>query len=100
MFTHLKEKGFYYDVNSLYPTAMCNSMPVGMPKLVNLTVKEFLYTDFYGFIEATVTAPVNEYIGLLPIKIKGRLVCPGGRFNGLFFSDPFTGIGSLERERS
>lgn len=66
---------------------MCNSMPVGMPKLVNLTVKEFLDTDFYGFVEATVTAPVNEYIGLLPIKIKGRLVCPGGRFNGLFFSE-------------
>lgn len=84
---HLVGKGFYYDVNSLYPTAMCNSMPVGMPQLVNLTVKEFLDTDFYGFIEATVIAPLDEYIGLLPIKIKGRLVCPGGRFIGLFFSE-------------
>jgi hypothetical protein len=62
-------------------------MPVGMPKLVSLTVKEFLEGGFYGFIEATVTAPVNEYIGLLPIKVKGRLVCPGGRFDGLFFSE-------------
>lgn len=42
-----------------------------------MTVKEFLDTDFYGFIEATVIAPDNEYIGLLPIKLNGKLICPG-----------------------
>nr|YP_009228201.1 plasmid related DNA polymerase [Rhizophagus fasciculatus]AJK91332.1 plasmid related DNA polymerase [Rhizophagus fasciculatus] len=69
---HLKGVGYYYDVNSLYPTAMCKPMPVGLPKLVTLTVEEFLGTDFYGFIEATVIAPENEYIGLLPIKLNGN----------------------------
>lgn len=39
------QKGYYYDVNSLYPTAMCQ--------------------------------PKNEYIGLLPVKWQGKLVCPG-----------------------
>jgi hypothetical protein len=78
---HLKGQGFYYDVNSLYPTAMCKPMPVGKPLLVQLTVEAFLETDFFGFLEATVRAPDNEYIGLLPIKIKGRLICPGGVFS-------------------
>ncbi|CAG8582384.1 14598_t:CDS:1, partial [Rhizophagus irregularis] len=32
-------------------------------------------------------APANEYIGLLPIKLQGRLICPGGTFSGLFFSE-------------
>lgn len=44
--------------------------------------------EFLGFVQATVRAPANEYIGLLPIKLKGRLICPGGTFKGFFFSDP------------
>ncbi|POG53951.1 DNA polymerase B [Rhizophagus irregularis DAOM 181602=DAOM 197198] len=85
---HLIGKGYYYDVNSLYPTAMCKSMPVGMPQLVEfLTKEEFLKGEFFGFLEATVRAPANEYIGLLPIKLQGRLICPGGTFSGLFFSE-------------
>ncbi|RGB22369.1 hypothetical protein C1646_776184 [Rhizophagus diaphanus] len=66
----------------LYPTAMSKPMPVGMPILIfNLTVAQFLEGNFYGFLEATVTAPANEYIGLLPIKYQGRLICPGGTFS-------------------
>jgi DNA polymerase elongation subunit (family B) len=84
---HLEGVGYYYDVNSLYPTAMCKTMPVGLPTLTELAPKDFLKGDFFGFLEAKVKAPVNEYIGLLPIKYKGRLICPGGTFSGLFFSE-------------
>ncbi|PKY60857.1 DNA polymerase B 2 [Rhizophagus irregularis] len=84
---HLVGEGYYYDVNSLYPTAMCKPMPVGMPKLTTLSIDQFLERDFYGFLEATVRAPINEYIGLLPIKYQGKLICPGGTFKGLFFSE-------------
>jgi len=88
---HLKGEGFYYDVNSLYPTAMCRPMPVGIPSLVTLTVQQFLEGDFFGFVEATVQAPPLDtpggYIGLVPIKLHGRLICPGGIFSGLFFSE-------------
>ncbi|RGB22184.1 DNA polymerase B 2 [Rhizophagus diaphanus] len=84
---HLIGEGYYYDVNSLYPTAMCRPMPVGLPKLVSLTVNQFLEGDFYGFVQATVRAPTKEYIGLLPIKYQGKLICPGGTFSGLFFSE-------------
>lgn len=84
---HLQGEGYYYDVNSLYPTAMSKSMPVGEPKLESLTIEEFQEGFFFGFIEATVRAPTSEYIGLLAIKLKGRLVCPGGTFSGFFFSE-------------
>lgn len=84
---HLQGQGYYYDINSLYPTAMCRSMPVGIPKLVNLTVTEFLEGSLFGYLNATVKAPDTEYIGLLPIRLDGRLVCPGGSFTGMFFSE-------------
>lgn len=38
---HLIGEGYYYDVNSLYPTAMCHPMPVGIPTFTKLTPKEF-----------------------------------------------------------
>jgi len=89
---HLVGQGYYYDVNSLYPTAMCKPMPVGMPTLVTISVLEFIEGNLFGFLEATVQAPPFTtkagYIGLLPLKHGGRLVCPGGVFSGYFFSVP------------
>ena len=84
---HLIGEGYYYDVNSLYPTAMLKPMPVGPPTPLFLTAREFELGEFFGFVKATVLAPNNLYIGLLPIKLEGRLVCPGGVFEGFFFSE-------------
>ena len=46
---------------------------------------------FFGYLEATVKAPTPDtpggYIGLLPTKSGGRLICPGGEFSGFFFSE-------------
>lgn len=81
---HLKGKGYYYDVNSLYPTAMCEPMPIGNPTVIDPLLWGH---NFFGFVDATVRAPTNEYIGLLSIKWQGRLVCPAGTFRGLFFSE-------------
>ena len=77
---HLKGGGYYYDVNSLYPTAMCRPMPVGIPTQVNLTGGQF--SGFFGYLQAKVQAPANLYVGLLPIKHSGKLICPGGTFEG------------------
>jgi hypothetical protein len=86
---HLLGEGYYYDVNSLYPTAMSKAMPVGLPTLINLTIPEFLEGNFFGYVEATVMAPGPDtpggYIGLLPYKLNGRLICPGGTFSGFTF---------------
>jgi hypothetical protein len=82
---HLEGIGYYYDVNSLYPTAMMKPMPIGSPKEMNITPNEFINSDFFGYVKAEVQSPENEYIGLLPIKLNGRLICPGGTFKGVFF---------------
>ncbi len=84
---HLKGEGYYYDVNSLYPTAMSKAMPVGTPTKINLTVEEFLEAYFFGYVKAIVNAPPTEYIGLLSIKYQGRLISPIGTFEGMFFSE-------------
>jgi hypothetical protein len=85
---HLEGKGYYYDVNSLYPTAMYKPMPVGQPTIVD---PQLWSHNFFGFVEATVIGPdplTNAgYVGLLPIKHEGKLICPGGAFTGLFFSE-------------
>jgi hypothetical protein len=80
-------KGSYYDVNSLYPTAMLRPMPVGIPTLTSLSLEHFHKGEFFGYIEATVKSPVNEYIGLLPISHQGRVVSPIGSFSGFCFSE-------------
>ena len=46
-----------YDVNSLYPTAMCNAMPVDTPTLVHLTLQQFEEGEFFGYLKAHVQAP-------------------------------------------
>lgn len=51
-------------------------MPVGIPTPAKLTPNEFGNSNFFGYLEATVQAPPNEYTGLLPIRLGGRLVCP------------------------
>lgn len=71
-------------------------MPVGLPQLVNYSTLELFLEAinsglFFGFVEATVKAPPLTshagYIGLLPIKFQGRIICPGGIFTGFFFSE-------------
>jgi hypothetical protein len=70
---------------------MCQPMPVGLPKSIKLTRDEFLEENIFGFVEATVRSPSSltkeGYVGLLPIKFQGRLICPVGQFTGWFFSE-------------
>jgi hypothetical protein len=62
-------------------------MPVGTPTLVPLTIEQFERGEFFGYLWARVEAPADLYIGLMPIRYQGRLICPGGSFGGYFFSE-------------
>ena len=72
---YLQGEGYYYDVNSLYPTAMSKAMPVGIPTKFQITsIEAFLNSlmsgEFFGFVKCTVQASEKEYIGLLPIRLE------------------------------
>nr|YP_009715293.1 hypothetical protein [Russula subnigricans]QGK88099.1 hypothetical protein [Russula subnigricans] len=56
----------HYDVNSLYPKAMCNPMPIEFLGEVDGTKVEL--NNVFGFAEAKITTPNNIQIPLLPLK--------------------------------
>lgn len=77
------KNGFLYDVNSLYPYAMLNDMPVGSPVY---TSKPDLHSDF-GFFYAKIVAP-DIYMTVLPTyNDKGTLITPIGSWTGWYFSE-------------
>lgn len=75
------ENLYYYDVNSLYPTAMLLPMPTGNP--IYSTIKDL--SKIFGFTLATVTTP-GDNIPILPFKKSdGTLIFPNGTWTGWFF---------------
>ena len=56
-------------------------MPVGSPRYVeNIDIKHF-----FGFVNVEVFCPVKNLC--LPVKVNGVLMCPRGRWFGLYFSE-------------
>lgn len=76
---------YYYDVNSLYPMAMLNDMPVGRPTFIS-NVESL--SDFFGFCRCTVKAPKDLKIPVLPYKVEGGgNINPLGTWKGWYFSE-------------
>ena len=78
------ENLYCYDVNSLYPSVLLNTMPVGDgvystdPNLDN----------WFGFIKVEVTCPDNLKVPLLPFrKDDGTVIHPVGSWTGTYFSE-------------
>jgi hypothetical protein len=66
----------HYDVNSLYPKAMCNPMPIkylGESDGINVKLE-----NMFGFAEAKITSPDNLSIPLLPHKVDNETLHPLG----------------------
>lgn len=77
-------KGFSYDINSLYPFIMkTKKLPIEKP--------EWIYNEnienVFGFIDCTIFVPDNLIIPPLSIKLKGTLVQPTGTFRSTFFTE-------------
>lgn len=75
----------HYDVNSLYPKAMCNPMPLQyLGESEGDTVK---LEDIFGFAEARITTPDDITIPLLPFKVENETLHPLGSWIGVYFSE-------------
>jgi len=83
---HVFFDAYKYDVNSHYPACMLNDMPVGFPRLTdNKDLK-----NLFGFVKARVKAPTAKKlpVPILPIiSPEGRLSCPRGKFEYIWFSE-------------
>lgn len=70
---------YYYDVNSLYLSAMLNVMPVGEPVLTNNTDLDKLF----GYVYVDIITPEFMKYRLLPHKCEdGTLINPLGKWSG------------------
>ena len=75
----------HYDVNSLYPKAMCNPMPLeylGESEGNNVRLEEV-----FGFAEARITTPDKMEIPLLPFKFDNETLHPLGSWIGVYFTE-------------
>jgi DNA polymerase type B, organellar and viral len=80
----------HYDVNSLYPKAMCNLMPIeflGESEGTNVRLE-----DIFGFAEARITTPDNMEIPLLPFKIFNETLHPLGSWIGIYFTEELKAV--------
>lgn len=81
------EKGFLYDVNSLYPISAKNALPGNECHYIeDLTEKGLNLDELFGFFFCKVKTK-DDYLGLLPIHEKGKLILPNGEFEGIWFSE-------------
>jgi hypothetical protein len=71
---------FYYDVNSLYPFAMCKPMPIELIRKFKLSDHNgFNLDNFFGFLRVEVTCPKNIKVPVLPCKFNGKTIFPTGK---------------------
>lgn len=74
----------YYDVNSLYPSAMEEFMPIGEP-VWDLEAAQNVF-EFFGFFDVSVYVPL-QYAPPLSIKKDGELIRPTGYLRSVWFSE-------------
>lgn len=78
------DKGYFYDMNSQYPSAMLNDMPVGDPILSTDTN----LNSYFGFCYAKIIPPKDLDILVIPHKNdQGEVYYPNEPFTGLYFSE-------------
>nr|YP_010462023.1 DNA polymerase [Hericium erinaceus]UUF93977.1 DNA polymerase [Hericium erinaceus] len=79
------EKLYYYDVNSLYPYAMCNDIPLKFVKTTNN--ENSLNNNVFGFVEVKVHCPISVTRPFLPVKYNNQTIYPHGHWEGVYFSE-------------
>ena len=85
------ENAFYYDVNSLYPKAMCNFMPYQIIKKHN-NMNNVNLDDFFGFCLAEIHCPDNIDNPMLPLRYNNKTIFPRGKWVGTYFSEELKSV--------
>ena len=79
---------YYYDINSLYPSAMLEYMPM---KCIEVLDSDYFdlddLGDFFGFMEIDIECPEHIQTPILPFKQDGRTIFPHGVITGVYFSE-------------
>ena len=70
---------YYYDINSLYPYAMCRPMPLNLVKSYR-GGNNIVLDKFFGFLEVDVECPDSVFRPVLPYRLNGRTIFPRGIF--------------------
>jgi hypothetical protein len=79
-----KTKAYVYDVNSHYPNAMLEDIPVGNPVLS--TSNDL--NSYFGFVYAEIIPPKNLDIYFIPLRDEnGNIITPNYSFKGIYFSE-------------
>jgi DNA polymerase type B, organellar and viral len=84
----------YYDVNSLYPNAMKNPMPLKLIKF-HKNMSNINLREFFGYIEVEVTCPTSMLKPILPFKMDGKTIYPVGTWRGIYFSEELKAVEHL-----
>jgi len=87
VFINKIDKGYYYDMNSQYPYAMLNDMPIGNPTFSNDTNLD----NYFGFVYGEITAPDVNTLRVPYIQYRDdktdNVNCPRGKFSRMIFSE-------------
>lgn len=86
------EKVYHYDINSLYPAAMLNVMPLN-PIAFHEDGSTINLDHFFGFILAEIECnPSLVEKPVLPIKCQGKTIFPYGKWLGVYFSEELKAV--------
>ena len=78
---------FYYDVNSLYPYVALQDMPGLICSKLNYYDDNQDICSLFAFYYCSIDAPLNSYLGLLPLRTLTGLIFPLGKWEGWYFSE-------------
>ena len=92
-YLHSGIKLYKYDINSLYPKAMLNPMPLEFIRILEgEQLQNVKLEDIFGFFKVRVTAPTNILIPLLPYKHNDMTIHPVGTWIGTYFSEELKAV--------
>lgn len=78
---------FYYDVNSLYPYAALQDMPGLSCTKISFYENNQEIDNLFGYFYCSIEAPLDGYLGILPLRIDTGLIFPLGKWEGWYFSE-------------